>query len=145
MATRSNTPFNTKTTSTASLSPKLPPQNIEAEQSLLGALLIDKDAIIKIADLVAAEDFYHEVDSLPEARPLTKGAWTVPVGARTVTERRAGVRLVVRPAAGQGLAYIGSETVDFQYGYLVIPAETAYYFENTGTTPLDIEFVGIKP
>lgn len=89
--------------------------------------------------------FYHAVDSLPEARPLTKGAWTVPVGARTVTERRAGVRLVVRPAAGQGLAYIGSETVDFQYGYLVIPAETAYYFENTGTTPLDIEFVGIKP
>lgn len=89
--------------------------------------------------------FYHAVDSLPEARPLTKGAWTIPVRARTVTERRAGVRLVVRPAAGQGLAYIGSETVDFQYGYLVIPAETAYYFENTGTIPLDIEFVGIKP
>jgi len=38
---------------------KLPPQNIEAEQSLLGSLLIDKDAIIKVADMVDALDFYH--------------------------------------------------------------------------------------
>lgn len=37
---------------------RLPPQNIEAEQSLLGALLIDKDAIIKIADSLYKEDFY---------------------------------------------------------------------------------------
>lgn len=39
---------------------KLTPQNIEAEQSLLGALLIDKDAILKIADIVAPEDFYKD-------------------------------------------------------------------------------------
>lgn len=37
---------------------KLPPQNIEAEESVLGALLIDKDAIIKVADNLSAEDFY---------------------------------------------------------------------------------------
>lgn len=41
-----------------SLAERIPPQNIEAEQSLLGALLIDKDAIIKIADTVNPEDFY---------------------------------------------------------------------------------------
>lgn len=40
---------------------KLPPQNIEAERGLLGSLLIDKEAIIKIADTVSADDFY--VDS----------------------------------------------------------------------------------
>jgi replicative DNA helicase len=39
---------------------KLPPQNLEAEQSLLGSLLIDKDAIIKISDIVWPEDFYKE-------------------------------------------------------------------------------------
>jgi replicative DNA helicase len=39
---------------------KLTPQNLEAEQSLLGALLLDKDAIIKIGDQVVAEDFYAE-------------------------------------------------------------------------------------
>jgi len=38
---------------------KLPPQNLEAEQSLLGALMIDKDAIIKIADIITSDDFYQ--------------------------------------------------------------------------------------
>ncbi|HEY4475713.1 MAG TPA: replicative DNA helicase [Candidatus Paceibacterota bacterium] len=37
---------------------KLPPQNIEAEESVLGALMIDKDAIIKVADILLASDFY---------------------------------------------------------------------------------------
>ena len=37
---------------------KLPPQNIEAEQYFLGCLLIDKDAIIKVADMVTENDFY---------------------------------------------------------------------------------------
>lgn len=39
---------------------KIPPQNTEAEASLLGALLIDADAIVKIADSVSPEDFYEE-------------------------------------------------------------------------------------
>ncbi|MFH1187666.1 MAG: DnaB-like helicase N-terminal domain-containing protein, partial [bacterium] len=39
---------------------KIPPQNIEAEQSFLGSLLIDKDAIIKIADIIRPENFYKE-------------------------------------------------------------------------------------
>lgn len=43
-----------------SLSPKLPPQNTEAEASLLGAILIDSDAIVKVADIVTAADFYDE-------------------------------------------------------------------------------------
>ncbi len=38
---------------------KLPPQNIEAEQSLLGALLIDRDAIIKIGEILSPADFYR--------------------------------------------------------------------------------------
>lgn len=39
---------------------KLPPQNLEAETSLLGGLLLDKDAIIKIADIVRENDFYKD-------------------------------------------------------------------------------------
>ena len=37
---------------------RMPPQNIEAERSILGAILIDKDAIIKIADIIDKDDFY---------------------------------------------------------------------------------------
>ncbi len=39
---------------------KIPPHNEEAEQSFLGALLIDPDAISKIADQVRPDDFYFE-------------------------------------------------------------------------------------
>jgi replicative DNA helicase len=36
----------------------VPPQNLEAEASLLGAILIDSDSVIKIADIISAADFY---------------------------------------------------------------------------------------
>ena len=36
----------------------VPPQNIEAEASLLGAILIDSDSLVKIADIISAQDFY---------------------------------------------------------------------------------------
>ncbi len=38
---------------------KLPPQNIDAEQSLLGALLIDKDAIVRISEILHPTYFYR--------------------------------------------------------------------------------------
>jgi len=37
---------------------RMPPQNLEAEQSVLGCLLLDKDAIINVADLIIPDDFY---------------------------------------------------------------------------------------
>lgn len=37
---------------------KLPPQNIEVEKSLLGSLMLDKNAIIKVADFLQPRDFY---------------------------------------------------------------------------------------
>ena len=42
------------------MDPKIPPQNPEAEASLLGSLLIDSDAIVKIADMLKSDDFYDE-------------------------------------------------------------------------------------
>ena len=39
---------------------RLPPQNVEAEQSVLGSLLIDPDAIIKVGSFLRPEDFYRE-------------------------------------------------------------------------------------
>ena len=46
--------------SNINLTEKIPPQNLEAEQSLLGSLLIDKNAITKIADMVSEVDFYDD-------------------------------------------------------------------------------------
>ena len=38
----------------------VPPQNLEAEQAVLGSLLIDKDAIVKVADILHPDDFYQD-------------------------------------------------------------------------------------
>src|SRR4051812_11836549 len=39
---------------------RVPPHSVEAEQSLLGALLIDNQAFDRVADLVSADDFYRD-------------------------------------------------------------------------------------
>jgi replicative DNA helicase len=39
---------------------KLPPQNIEAEQSILGGILIENYAVNKVMEVLAPDDFYRE-------------------------------------------------------------------------------------
>jgi replicative DNA helicase len=41
---------------------KIPPHSLEAEESLLGCLLIDKDAIIKVVDMILPQDFYRQAN-----------------------------------------------------------------------------------
>jgi len=43
---------------------KVPPYSIEAEQSVLWSILIDKECFITIWDLLKSEDFYNEANSL---------------------------------------------------------------------------------
>ena len=43
---------------------KMPPQNQEAEISLLGCLLIDKTAIVKVVDIIQPDDFYNDINGL---------------------------------------------------------------------------------
>ena len=37
---------------------KLPPQNLEAEQSVLGGIMIDPNALGRVIDIIVDEDFY---------------------------------------------------------------------------------------
>lgn len=37
---------------------RIPPHDIEAEQAVLGAILIDKDAVIAVSQLISSENFY---------------------------------------------------------------------------------------
>ena len=43
------------------LKEKLPPQSLEAERSLLGSIMLDKNAVIKVADFLACRDFYKKI------------------------------------------------------------------------------------
>ena len=38
---------------------KIPPHNAEAEESVLGALMIDRDAIFRVTDILSPDDFYR--------------------------------------------------------------------------------------
>ena len=38
---------------------RIPPQSPEAEVAVLGCLMLDKDAIVKVADQILPEDFYE--------------------------------------------------------------------------------------
>jgi replicative DNA helicase len=39
---------------------RVPPHSQEAEESVIGAMLIDKDAVIAVAEFLLPEDFYDE-------------------------------------------------------------------------------------
>lgn len=41
-------------------SPRVPPQNIEAEQAVLCAMLIDKESIARVTEILNGDDFYRE-------------------------------------------------------------------------------------
>ena len=43
---------------------RVPPQNIEAEQAVLGAMLIKKEAIVEVQEILQPEDFYRETHRL---------------------------------------------------------------------------------
>ena len=43
-----------------SIEGKIPPHNIDAEMSLIGAILIDEDVLSDVTDKVKAEDFYDK-------------------------------------------------------------------------------------
>ncbi|GMB00106.1 replicative DNA helicase [Pelosinus sp. IPA-1] len=43
---------------------RIPPQNVEAEQAVLGAMLIEREAISKVAELLRSEDYYREAHRL---------------------------------------------------------------------------------
>lgn len=43
---------------------KVPPHSMEAEQSVLGALILDNDAITEVVDLITEEDFYKEAHKI---------------------------------------------------------------------------------
>ena len=72
---------------------RVPPQNIEAEQSVLGAVLLENDAINQAIEILAAEDFYRESHREIFRAMVALSERNQPVDAITLTDalRTAGV------------------------------------------------------
>jgi replicative DNA helicase len=65
---------------------RIPPQNLEAEVSTLGALLLDSEAIMKVADTLSPADFYRPEHALIYDAMLLLFEKRVPIDLITVSE-----------------------------------------------------------
>jgi len=65
---------------------RLPPQSIEAEQSVLGSILIDRDALIEVADFLKPEDFYRQAHGRIYAAMVDLSERREPIDIVTVAE-----------------------------------------------------------
>ena len=65
---------------------RLPPQSTEAEQSVLGSILIDRDAVVEIAEFLRPEDFYRPANGSIYAAMLELFDKREPVDIVTVAE-----------------------------------------------------------
>lgn len=65
---------------------KVPPHSLEAEQSVLGAMLLDKDAIAKAIDILVVDDFYREAHRIIFDSVVTLYNRAEPVDLIMVTE-----------------------------------------------------------
>ena len=65
---------------------RLPPQSTEAEQSVLGAILIDRDAVVEVAEFLRPEDFYRQANGAIFAAILELFERREPIDIVTVSE-----------------------------------------------------------
>jgi replicative DNA helicase len=64
---------------------KVSPHNEEAEQSVLGAILIDKDAISLVSEMISPKDFYNDINGIIFDAMLSLYEERKPIDAITLT------------------------------------------------------------
>ena len=84
---------------------RIPPQNIDAEQSVLGAILLDREAIYRAMKLLRPEDFYRESHRLIYETMLELDESGSPVDMITLCEQ---LRLKGALEKAGGVSYIAS-------------------------------------
>jgi replicative DNA helicase len=84
---------------------KLPPHSLEAEQSVLGGLMLDNDAADKIGDVLSADDFYSDAHRIVYRHVTQLIAEGKPADVVTVSEALASTQKLDYVG---GLAYLGA-------------------------------------
>ena len=99
------------------------PHSTEAERTVIGALLLDPDAIVKVSDFLKADDFYD-----PVYRDIFSAIWSLyqnhePVDFVTVTSKLSDNKKLQEIGGAAFLATISSEVPTsshvYQYGQIV--------------------------
>ncbi len=84
---------------------KLPPHSLDAEQSILGGLLLDNEAADRIGDIVSEDDFYSEAHRIIYRHIATLGSEGKPVDVVTLSEALHSTQKLDYVG---GLAYLGA-------------------------------------
>jgi len=84
---------------------KLPPHSLEAEQSVLGGLMLENDAADRIGDVVSADDFYSDAHRIVYRHVVALIADGKPADVVTVSEALASTQKLDYVG---GLAYLGA-------------------------------------
>ena len=90
---------------------KLPPQNIEAEESILGGCLLDPDAIGRIVDILIPEAFYVSVHQQIYKAILELYRHSLPTDLLIVTSWLSDQKLLIKVGGKSQLAKLVDRTV----------------------------------
>ncbi|MCR9279419.1 MAG: replicative DNA helicase [Pseudomonadaceae bacterium] len=83
---------------------KTPPHSLEAEQSVLGGLMLDEDAWMKVSEIVRAKDFFRPAHQILFETMADLAGLDEPMDAVTVSEKLSGKGLLDKVG---GVAYLG--------------------------------------
>jgi replicative DNA helicase len=102
---------------------QLPPQNLDSEQAVLGSILIDRDAIIEVADFLHPEDFYRQAHGRIYAAMLDLFEHREPIDVVTVAEALERASELDAVGGASYLSTLGNDTPTAvhvgQYGRIV--------------------------
>ena len=88
---------------TSAYSDRVPPHNLEAEQAILGGILLDPEALGKALEVIEPGDFYHEshqvifqqlLDLFEKGDPLDAIALTESLQSRQMLQRCGGIQYI---------------------------------------------------
>ena len=65
---------------------RIPPHSVESEQSILGSIILDKDAIITVAETIVPGDFYKEAHKIIYESMLKLNSNNEPIDLITLIE-----------------------------------------------------------
>ncbi len=125
-------------------SDRLPPQNIEAEEAILGGILLDPEAISRVAELLRPENFAVQAHQTIYRAALTLHLQGKPTDLMTLTSWLADQNQLDK-VGGQGkLVALVEQTVSAinidQYSYLVIDKSTRRQLIHVGNHIVDLAY-----
>ncbi len=124
---------------------RIPPHNLSAEKSVLGSIMIEKNAIIKIADLIDPDDFYFDTHALIYKVMLDLFARRSPIDILTLASALKDINQIDTVGGEEYLKELCNEVLTashiYQYGLLVKQKST---LRKLGSAGANITALGYK-